>query len=811
MEKEIYWSKDVETDTTQNRRANNPTVTCNNASQNFTQPARAQQLTKIVNSPSNLKPRASPALRTSSPIHNPKEDIGAFIPQSSSHYNPHHASSQKLANDRRNANFQCNAKKKPGNIKSCPPKGTAINWQANEISTETQGSSFKSLRSEDKLKLASLIQELATLTEEHDLLKTSLDRHTETHSLEKVAFQKETRKLYQEREMLIQQQHALQQKLIATVEELELLKGRETSRSSVCLQTSPRPSVKERSQQENAPALNTSLNTSSELSNRSNSKDTSSSKRRAKSSQNAVKSKSDNSCDKVEISVQTETDEPLKDVTSSAEPKLKSEQDRVILNPYNDVGLQPVEVLSRTEDCFSTAGSNLRSTEMHQMSVIEKETLALKKKIIEQEKLLALKRKQIDLQHEIHNQEVSAFRANKAASEDNVRNWVDSLPNSPYGEEESSNHRERTDNRTQDLTGPKVTFQEEGDASEVHKNELRRIRNGSRSNSRSRSISPDKKRPPKENGKPQRRTGAQRSLRDRSSSIESSPDNQVNRRSQLNAKRSESPNMPVHSNHSSRKPDLFSGKYQSVKPKVDSHYKPVRQDLELLPNETTDDLLLEAAGKLMHCRKMIDRSEGQIDRYQYTKYMEAMERNKLQEKMPIDNQFDRKYRRNLACERSNRLIRNVQPQKTDHATDKLQPLFKLVDYMDDKVEKPRKLNTAAVENIATFTMEYSPERDLRPSNRSQRSAYNSRLSRPTNRNRSSSFGRLSSRSRSQSRSRDLVARSGGLLKTHLGGKKPAVGNGAKSKPIYGNINTSTLTSELDSDETELFDQVFFVK
>ncbi|XP_063711686.1 paramyosin-like [Symsagittifera roscoffensis] len=824
MEKEIFWSKDIDP-LCDHKSKPAHVVTFNNISTDSQIRSKQSSPNNALSSASNIKPKTGPALRTSSPINsnpaNSRDQIRPFMDTPSIQNS--NAVSQKSLNDRNNSkmsnssNLKSSANKKP--VKNMPPKNT--NCQ-NEISADSQGSSFKSLRNEDKLKLASLIQELATLTEEHDLLKNSLDKHTECHNLEKVAFQKETRKLYQERETLIQQHHAMQQKLMSAVHELEVLKGKETSRSSVCLQTSPRSSVQGHVQQSNAPALNLSFNTLSDNSQRSNSNSRKNKLNEKKKSEN--NESQDRSSEKVEISVQTESATGASNCRNFVGTGAVKQVDEKLAQIQKqaadcDVGLQPVEVLSRTEDCFSLADSNLRNpSELTHLSQIEKETLALKKKIIEQEKLLELKRKQIELQHDIHNQEVSAFKANKSASEDNVRNWIESLPVSPFDNNQFSceNRQDKRSHQMSSENMPKVHFSED----KVENKQKHSSR--SRSNSRSRNYSAERKSAlrPKE----EKRLSENDDVSSTDSTEDRFPSNDRSGRMKLNEPRTYPEKASKLTADLNDKKEAGRGKkFESVKPKVDSHYKPLREELELQPGETTDDLLLEAAGKLMHCRKLIDRSETKIDKYQYTQYMEAMERKKLEEKIPVDNQYERKIRRNVACHRSKRLIETVQPEKKDHATEVLNPFFKLVDYMDDKVDSPTKYNTAALENMATFAREFSPESELKlrtkrdgSRNMPSKSAYSSRLSRTVTRNRSSSLGRVSSNSRSVSRSRDLPARVKRGHDKSRGKQNVSLvtvveKQNKQLKKRSHKFNTSALTSELDSDETELFDQVFFVK
>merc|ERR1712226_173115 len=86
MEKEIYWSKDVESDNPNNNNApktnNGSAVQFNNPSQAAAQSSQATKqlsgaLDKVLNVPANLKPRSSGALRTSSPVNptSPNNDL----------------------------------------------------------------------------------------------------------------------------------------------------------------------------------------------------------------------------------------------------------------------------------------------------------------------------------------------------------------------------------------------------------------------------------------------------------------------------------------------------------------------------------------------------------------------------------------------------------------------------------------------------------------------------------------------------------------------------------------------------------------
>ena len=793
MEKEIYWSKDAEGwDCGANADAFRSKAPKNVAYG----PSQPNKQVDNSNS-SNWRNASNSRMRTSSPVIESSANAAK-----GGHLN-NLASVPLLAKSKPASNLGDPSLKTPTAstkhaVKIVPKKEShdlKLNDLTNGDGGNQSGASFKSLRNEDKLKLASLIQELATLTEEHNLLKSSLEERVQAQQMERAAFEQETRKLYQEREYLSQTKLELEQKLHETLDELESIRSRETSRASVCLQTTPTKDKR----QTNAPMMNSSLC--------------------SENSQGSQKSKP--SVDpESQISSKKEKEANLSnDIAvppSQAEPENKYESVLVARPSHcpSDAGLQNVEVLSKTEDCYSHCGSMFVG-EMNQLSTIEKETLALKKKITEQEKLLELKRKQIDLQHQLHNQEIDAYNLSKNASEENVKNWIENLPNAVQGmnmDENKELFAEKPNNQ-----GLKVTFsdcknlkeQDEGTPIKTSKGAVKQnIGNLQKPDSFDKHRTVNGKFEVPEKGP----------IYASSSSDEDSE--RILRLRQQTRKLLRESEMTSSSPPNESKTRI---RGRAVTAKVDSHYKPVRRELELKPNETTDDLLLEAAGKLMHCRRMMDRSENAINHYQYSKYMEALERKKLNEKLPVDDEFQRNMRRNAANDNGRRLMQSSGVQQSEKATEFIPSFVKLIDYMDDKVETPSKYSSAAADNVVNFALGYSPE-DLfgTRSRRRQVKASRMRSSSSSGRQNATEFKPHSQRKSSRSRELPGNRLQPGFTRSHyenIGRPSSArsrnshkTRNAIKSSKNTGSHkhNLSALTSELDSDETELFDDVFFV-
>ena len=682
MEKEIYWSKDVDAS---EGNLDSKIKTAKNAPYGSSQSNKSSDAFHAANWRSTSNSR----MKTSSPV-NVLDSKGL------THLNNLTSTSLPLQTKTRLdskfaeaiPNSQASSNRAIKNVpKEKPACGVKLNDLTNVDASKQSGASFKSLRNEDKLKLASLIQELATLTEEHSLLKSSLEERVQLQQLERAAFEQETKKLYQEREFLSQTKLELEQKLHETLDELESVRSRETSRASVCLQTTP-PKDK---QQTNAPTLNISFCSENSQGSR----------------------KSSTNPDSRVTSNKENQDNPLNDEgkkLAGNEPKTaaKNSENTAVTRPLNfpsDAGLQNVEVFSKTEDCFSHCGSMLVG-ETNPLSTIEKETLALKKKIAEQEKLLELKRKQIDLQHQLHNQEIDAYNFSKKASEENVKNWIENLPTG-VDQYLSWNEKDMHGNYKPGShpSGPKVTFSDVKNSNSRGETFEEPLRSAISEVARAQNVSQDVS----SSGKlrPRVKPKFMPMEKDPEYASSSSEDERILRlkheTQKMLLKKTSS------GSHDNRKPISSNKGERTISAKVDSYYRPVKKELELKPYETTDDLLLEAAGKLMHCRRMMDRSENAINQYQYTKYMEALEQKKLNEKLPVDDEFQRNMRRSVANDNGRKLMQASGVEQSDKATEFIPSFVKLIDYMDDKVESPKKYSTAAADNVVNFALGYSPD------------------------------------------------------------------------------------------------------